>query len=105
MDDMENNQDFDLEDILKEFGDHPESEEPSEPAGQMPELRFDDPETEEEPAASAETEEEPEVSAEVPVEQPLSDTLDFGPITPRCTSATGMSSQAHQLGETAPFAR
>ena len=40
--DLENNQDFDLEDILKEFGEHPEAEEPAEPAGQMPELRFDD---------------------------------------------------------------
>ena len=77
--DMDNNQDFDLEDILKEFGDHPEEEPVSDSTGAMPELRLDDPETDEEPAASAETEEEPEVSAEVPVEQPLSDTLDFGP--------------------------
>ena len=82
MDDMENNQDFDLEDILKEFGDHPEEEPVSDSTGAMPELRLDDPETDEEPEASAEAEEEPaepEVSAEVPVEQPLSDTLDFGP--------------------------
>lgn len=40
--DLDNNQDFDLEDILKEFGEHPEAEAPAEPAGQMPELRFDD---------------------------------------------------------------
>ena len=46
--DLDNNQDFDLEDILKEFGDHPEPEAPAlpeepEPAlpEQMPELRFD----------------------------------------------------------------
>lgn len=77
--DLNNNQDFDLEDILKEFGDHPEEEPVSDSTGAMPELRLDDPEMDEEPAASAETEEEPEVSAEVPVEQPLSDTLDFGP--------------------------
>ena len=80
--DMDNNQDFDLEDILKEFGDHPEEEPVSDSTGAMPELRLDDPETDEEPEASAEAEEEPaepEVSAEVPVEQPLSDTLDFGP--------------------------
>ena len=70
MDDMENNQDFDLEDILKEFGDHPEEDPVSDSTGAMPELRFDDPETEEEPAASAEAEAEPaeplesEVSAE-----------------------------------------
>ena len=38
--DLENNQDFDLEDILKEFGEHPETEEHT--AGQMPELRFDE---------------------------------------------------------------
>ena len=40
--DLENNQDFDLEDILKEFGEHPKAEAPAEPAGRMPELRFDD---------------------------------------------------------------
>ena len=80
--DMDNNQDFDLEDILKEFGDHPEEEPVSDSTGAMPELRLDDPETDEEPEASAKAEEEPaepKLSAEVPVEQPLSDTLDFGP--------------------------
>ena len=109
MDDMENNQDFDLEDILKEFGDHPESEEPSEPAGQMPELRFDDPETEEEPAASAEAEAEPaeplesEVSAEEPVEQPLSDTLDFGPEqTPEAPEVTDEPTIVVDLSEQLP---
>ena len=40
--DLENNQDFDLEDILKEFGEQPEAEEPAQSATQMPELRFDD---------------------------------------------------------------
>ena len=40
--DLENNQDFDLEDILKEFGAEPETQAPAEPAGRMPELRFDD---------------------------------------------------------------
>lgn len=40
--DLENNQDFDLEDILKEFGEHPKAEAPAEPAGRMPELRFED---------------------------------------------------------------
>ncbi|MCI6935953.1 MAG: hypothetical protein MR762_04730 [Clostridiales bacterium] len=109
MDDMENNQDFDLEDILKEFGDHPESEEPSEPAGQMPKLRFDDPETEEEPAASAEAEAEPaeplesEVSAEEPVEQPLSDTLDFGPEqTPEAPEVTDEPTIVVDLSEELP---
>lgn len=109
MDDMENNQDFDLEDILKEFGDHPESEEPSEPAGQMPELRFDDPETEEEPAASAEAEAEPaeplesEVPAEEPVEQPLSDTLDFGPEqTPEAPEVTDEPTIVVDLSEQLP---
>ncbi|MDY3224638.1 MAG: hypothetical protein SOW84_02015 [Candidatus Faecousia sp.] len=39
----ENNQEFDLEDILKEFGDHPEedSTHPEDHPEQMPELRFD----------------------------------------------------------------
>lgn len=40
--DLENNQDFDLEDILKEFGEQPEAEEPAPSATQMPKLRFDD---------------------------------------------------------------
>ncbi|MDO5544246.1 MAG: hypothetical protein Q4F81_00190 [Eubacteriales bacterium] len=66
--DLENNQDFDLEDILKEFGDHPE-EEPAAPAGQMPELRLD-----EEPAAAAE---EP---SEEPKEPSLPDTQEFAPV-------------------------
>ena len=58
--DLENNQDFDLEDILKEFGDRPDTEESAEPAGQMPELRFD----------------------EAPAEEPdLPDTREFDPVT------------------------
>ena len=40
--DLENNQDFDLEDILKEFGEQTEAEEPAQSATQMPKLRFDD---------------------------------------------------------------
>ena len=40
--DMDTNQDFDLEDILKEFGDHPEAEEPAQSTERMPELRFDE---------------------------------------------------------------
>ena len=107
--DMDNNQDFDLEDILKEFGDHPEEEPVSDSTGAMPELRFDDPETEEEPAASAEAEAEPaeplesEVPAEEPVEQPLSDTLDFGPEqTPEAPEATDEPTIVVDLSEELP---
>ena len=106
MDDMENNQDFDLEDILKEFGDHPEEEPVSDSTGAMPELRLDDPETDEEPEASAKAEEEPaepEVSAEVPVEQPLSDTLDFGPVqAPEAPEATDEPTIVVDLSEELP---
>ena len=107
--DMDNNQDFDLEDILKEFGDHPEEEPVSDSTGPMPELRLDDPETEEEPAASAEAEAEPaeplesEVSAEEPVEQPLSDTLDFGPEqTPEAPEVTDEPTIVVDLSEELP---
>ena len=107
--DMDNNQDFDLEDILKEFGDHPEEEPVSDSTGAMPELRLDDPETEEEPAASAEAEAEPaeplesEVSAEEPVEQPLSDTLDFGPEqTPEAPEVTDEPTIVVDLSEELP---
>ena len=104
--DMDNNQDFDLEDILKEFGDHPEEEPVSDSTGAMPELRLDDPETDEEPEASAEAEEEPaepEVSAEVPVEQPLSDTLDFGPAqAPEAPEATDEPTIVVDLSEELP---
>ena len=104
--DMDNNQDFDLEDILKEFGDHPEEEPVSDSTGAMPELRLDDPETDEEPEASAEAEEEPaepEVSAEVPVEQPLSDTLDFGPAqAPEAPEATDEPTIVVDLSEALP---
>ena len=72
--DLENNQDFDLEDILKEFGDHPESGKPSEPAGQMPELRFDDEAAETEPEEPA-VSDTPEID---PVEAVLADTQNFG---------------------------
>ena len=104
--DMDNNQDFDLEDILKEFGDHPEEEPVSDSTGAMPELRLDDPETDEEPEASAKAEEEPaepEVSAEVPVEQPLSDTLDFGPVqAPEAPEATDEPTIVVDLSEELP---
>ena len=104
--DMDNNQDFDLEDILKEFSGHPEEEPVSDSTGAMPELRFDDPETEEEPAASPEAEEEPvepEVSAEEPVEQPLSDTLDFGPEqTPEAPEVTDEPTIVVDLSEELP---
>ena len=86
--DLENNQDFDLEDILKEFGEHPEAEEPAEPAGQMPELRFDDetpdipeevPEArpEETTAFALEEAAEPTVETEEPS---LPDTQEFDPV-------------------------
>ena len=104
--DMDNNQDFDLEDILKEFGDHPEEEPVSDSTGAMPELRLDDPETDEEPEASAKAEEEPaepEVSAEVPVEQPLSDTLDFGPVqAPEAPEVTDEPTIVVDLSEELP---
>ena len=101
--DLNNNQDFDLEDILKEFGDHPEEEPVSDSTGAMPELRLDDPEADEEPAASAETEEEPEVSAEVPVEQPLSNTLDFGPVqVPEAPEVTDEPTIVVDLSEELP---
>ena len=104
--DMDNNQDFDLEDILKEFGDHREEEPVSASTGAMPELRLDDPETDEEPEASAKAEEEPaepELSAEVPVEQPLSDTLDFGPAqAPEAPEATDEPTIVVDLSEELP---
>ena len=83
MDDLENNQDFDLEDILKEFGDHPETEEPAQ--RQMPELRFDEdaPDIPEETPELA-LEESPEFTMEESPEPPaeteepsLPDTQEF----------------------------
>ena len=74
--DLENNQDFDLEDILKEFGDHPESGKPSEPAGQMPELRFDDEAAETEPEEPA-VSDTPEID---PVEAVLAGTPEMDPV-------------------------
>ena len=86
--DLENNQDFDLEDILKEFGEHPEAEEPAEPAGQMPELLFDDetpdipeevPEARPEETTAFALEEAAEPTAET--EEPsLPDTQEFDPV-------------------------
>lgn len=86
--DLENNQDFDLEDILKEFGEHPEAEEPAEPAGQMPELRFDgetpdipeevsEARPEETTAFALEEAAEPTVETEEPS---LPDTQEFDPV-------------------------
>lgn len=89
--DMDNNQEFDLEDILKEFSDHPQEEPaqpenhseeaPAEPAipEQMPELRFDL-EPEEAPAADEIPDEEADadVPADIPV--PEDDTHTFDPI-------------------------
>lgn len=73
--DMDTNQDFDLEDILKEFSEHPEAEEPEAPAGQMPELRFD-----EEPSEAPEVKEPeepvlPDTQEFAPVEEPASDAI------------------------------
>ena len=84
--DLENNQDFDLEDILKEFGEHPEAEEPA--RQQMPELRFDEesrdipeeaPElvSEETPEFTMEETPEPPAEAEEPA---LPDTQKFDPV-------------------------
>ena len=71
--DMDNNQDFDLEDILKEFSEHKEAEEPEAPAGQMPELRFD-----EEPVLSDTREFSPveeSIPDVLPTEEPNADVL------------------------------
>ena len=81
--DMDTNQDFDLEDILKEFSEHPEAEKPAQPAGQMPELRLDKELLEESEAPEAKEPEpqEPEESAPPdtqefsPVEEPASDAI------------------------------
>ena len=73
--DMDTNQDFDLEDILKEFSEHPEAEEPAQPAGQMPELRLDKELLEESEASEAK---EPE--PQEPEESALPDTQEFSPV-------------------------
>ena len=81
--DMDTNQDFDLEDILKEFSEHPEAEKPAQPAGQMPELRLDKEPLEESEASEAKKPDpqEPEESAPPdtqefsPVEEPASDAI------------------------------
>ena len=70
--DLENNQDFDLEDILKEFGEHPETEEHT--AGQMPELRFDEETAQAPEELPAQPEEQPEPQETAPAEPLLSDT-------------------------------
>ena len=73
--DMDTNQDFDLEDILKEFSEHPEAENPAQPAGQMPELRLDKELLEESEASEAK---EPE--PQEPEESALPDTQEFSPV-------------------------
>ena len=76
--DMDTNQDFDLEDILKEFSEHPEAEKPAQPAGQMPELRFDKEPLEESEAPEAKEPEEsalPDTQEFSPVEEPASDAI------------------------------
>lgn len=90
--DLENNQDFDLEDILKEFSEHPESEKPSEPTGRMPELRLD-----EEAAETAE-----ELPAE-PEDPSIHDTQDFGsPREPDVPEATDEPTIVVDLSEEMP---
>ena len=86
--DMDNNQEFDLEDILKEFSDHPQEEPaqpenhseeaPEEPAipEQMPELRFDlGPEETPSVDEIPDEETDADVSADIPV--PVEDTHTF----------------------------
>lgn len=73
--DMDTNQDFDLEDILKEFSEHPEETEPAQPVGQMPELRLDKELLEESEASEAK---EPE--PQEPEESALPDTQEFSPV-------------------------
>ena len=73
--DMDTNQDFDLEDILKEFSEHPEAEKPAQPAGQMPELRLD-----KEPLEESEAPEAKEPEPQEPEESALPDTQEFSPV-------------------------
>ena len=73
--DMDTNQDFDLEDILKEFSEHPEAEKPAQPAGQMPELRLD-----KEPLEESEASDAKEPEPQEPEESALPDTQEFSPV-------------------------
>ena len=73
--DMDTNQDFDLEDILKEFSEHPEAEKPAQPAGQMPELRLD-----KEPLEESEASEAKEPEPQEPEESAPPDTQEFSPV-------------------------
>ena len=85
--DLENNQDFDLEDILKEFGEHPETEEHT--AGQMPELRFDEETAQAPEELPAQPEEQPEPQETAPAEPLLSDTQNLEiPQEPEMPEAT-----------------
>ena len=83
--DKDNNQEFDLEDILKEFSDHPDTEsaQPEDHPEQMPELRFDpEPEADgfSEPAEiSPQAEETVPLDSENTVE-PDVDTQEFSPV-------------------------
>ena len=73
--DMDTNQDFDLEDILKEFSEHPEAEKPAQPAGQMPELQLD-----KEPLEESEASEAKGPEPQEPEESALPDTQEFSPV-------------------------
>ena len=73
--DMDTNQDFDLEDILKEFSEHPEAEKPAQPAGQMPGLRLD-----KEPLEESEASEAKEPEPQEPEESAPPDTQEFSPV-------------------------
>ena len=73
--DMDTNQDFDLEDILKEFSEHPEAEKPAQPAGQMPGLRLD-----KEPLEESEAPEAKEPEPQEPEESAPPDTQEFSPV-------------------------
>ena len=90
--DMDNNQEFDLEDILKEFSDHPQEEPaqpenhseeaPEEPAipEQMPELRFDlGPEETPSVDEIPDEETDADVSADIPVPEEDTHTFDLIP--------------------------
>ena len=87
--DLENNQDFDLEDILKEFGEQPEAEEPAASATQMPKLRFDD-EVRDIPEEAPE--EVPEETADFPSE-------DFTEEAPEETTAFTLEDDAEEVPE------
>ena len=82
--DMDTNQDFELEDILREFGDHPETEESELPTPQMPELRFDEEPAELSEESLDEITEASDASVapdEAPENPDFSDTQEFSAVT------------------------